>query len=74
MTLTDWTWPTHAWSTLEKVMRKSIFECLKKGFFPLANISEIDSYQALNFLRSLLKIQPEERLCSRDHETSENYL
>ena len=62
----DWTWSTHILPTIEKVMQKLNFEYLIKVFFPLANVSETDIQQALDFLQLLLMTQPEERLNIRE--------
>lgn len=61
MTPGDWTWSMHIWPILKKVMQKLSVEYLIRREFPLAVISEDDIELALDFLRSVIKVEHSKR-------------
>lgn len=61
-----WIWSTHVWPILGKTLQKPNIAYFMKKAFPLVDISEIDIEQAIDFVRSILKIEPEERPTVRD--------
>lgn len=62
----NWTWSMHVWPILRKTLQTSNIEYFMKKVFPLAGISKRDVEQAIDFVRSILKIQPKDRPTVRD--------
>lgn len=57
----NWDWYTYVWPILQKTLQKPIFEYHMRRSMPYCDITEKDIQQALDFVRAMLNIKPEER-------------